>query len=341
MVEKKAALIEFNTWHAECLYPQLLFLTDAGYSVTLFCDVRQKNSIADIASKATSVVFLDMKKIVSLLKVRKTIIDEHIDNVILNTAQGNKAIKFILLPFPKRVRFFGTIHNLGKISSSLGQRVICRKVRNLYLLADYLMQFAPQGKLRFQPYSPCYLPNYASVDIEKPEGQIWAVVPGSVERKRRDYDFLLRIAQTPDFPTNVRIIILGNSSRGEGPQFAEQVRQLGLSDKFLIFNKFISNDTFYSYIRKADYLLALINPDSSFANDYMRLKLSGTFILSKAVGRNLLIHSMFASLKDFTYPSVFYDNDTEFIQKLGNPQPVNVPQPDFESDKRQYLKMLE
>ncbi len=340
-MEKKAALIEFNTWHSECLYPQLLFLQSAGYEVTLFCDERQQKNITDIASKASSVVYFDMKKFKSLLKVRRIILNQHINIVILNTAQGNKAIKFTLLPFPNRIKFFGTIHNLGKLNTSLGQSLICRRVHNLFILADYLKYSAPTDKYNIQPYSPCYLPDYLEVNIDKPKGQIWAVVPGSVEYKRRDYDYLLKMAQNPEFPTNVRIVILGNSSKGEGPLFTEKINQLGLAEKFVTFNQFVSNDIFYAYIRKADYLLALINPDSDFAEDYIHKKLSGTFITSKAVGRNLLIHSMFAELKSFNYPSVFYKNDAEFLQLLGNPQSVKWEQPNFELDKKDYLSLIE
>lgn len=338
---KKAALIEFNTWHSECLYPQLLFLQSAGYNVTLFCDERQQKNISDIAGMASSAVYLDMKKIRSLLKVRRMILDQHIDIVILNTAQGNKALKFSLLPFPKRIEFLGTIHNLGKLKSNLGQSIICRKVRKLFLLADYLMNSVPACKYKIQPYSPCYLPDYPEADIEKPQDQIWAVVPGSIEYKRRDYDYLLHVAQNPDFPSNVRIIILGNSNKGEGPQFIEKINRLGLADKFITFNHFVSNSIFYTYVRKADFLLALINPDSAFADDYIHKKLSGTFILSKAVGKNLLIHSMFANLKDFDYPSVFYDNDADFIKQLEHPQHVSFVKHDFEMHKNQYIRMLE
>lgn len=340
-MEKKAALIEFNTWHSECLYPQLLFLQSAGYEVTLFCDERQEQYITEIASLAKTVVYLDMKIIRSLLKVRRIILNQQIDIVILNTAQGDKAIKFSFLPFPRRIRFFGTIHNLEKLKSNLGQSIICHKVRNLYLLAEYLKYSAPKGKYKIQPYSPCHLPNYPVVDIEKPEGQIWAVVPGTVEYKRRDYDYLLRMAQNPEFPANVRIIILGNSNKGEGPQFVEKVKQLGLSNKFVLFNQYVSNSTFYAYAHKADFLLALINPDSCFADSYIHKKLSGTFILSKAVGKNLLIHSMFSNLKDFDYPSVFYKNDADFLKKLTHPQKVKFVKHDFECDKRQYLKLIE
>ena len=125
---KSIALVELFPYHSECLYSQLLFMQ--GHArVVLICDQRLAPVIKTFGQVYDECVFFDFKEMSSLLKLRSYLIRNKINTVVLNTAQGSLPLKFMLLPFPKRIHFAGIIHETQKLTESFGQRLISRKIK--------------------------------------------------------------------------------------------------------------------------------------------------------------------------------------------------------------------
>lgn len=275
---KEIILIEFSSSHAECLYSQILFLREAGYHITLICDRKLRQIVQDFGKDITF-LFFDFGKLISLLRVRSFLLQQNVEIVILNTAQGSIPLKFLSLHFPRRIRFYGTIHNVHKIETSLGQKIISRKVRSYFVLSKYqFLQIPKYRNLSFTYFNPSFFPAYESNEkilVEKGD-EIWVIIPGALEYKRRDYDFLFDFLKNHPLE-NLKFILLGNGSKGDGQYIINKIKAYQLEHFFYFFDDFVPNSLFQSYLQKADYLLPLIHPDTAGAENYVKYKYPESF----------------------------------------------------------------
>jgi hypothetical protein len=246
-----------------------------------------------------------------------------------------------MLWIPKSIKIAGIIHNTRKLVSSTGQKIISKKIKSYYVLADYMEHSFPQIKGIKQQHINCaYNPSFPKRKLNKASNEIWVTIPGSIEYKRRDYDFLLTLIEHKEKTQNIKFILLGNSSRFEGPLFIDKIKENGVENNFIWFESFVPNDLFYNYMIQSDFLLPLIHPSTPSANDYLKYKVSGTFIQSQAYSKLMICHQMF-NQPGFSYPSKFYQNAEEFIQILKeNKGTKQIVKPDFRTDSKNYFNFL-
>lgn len=351
---RRIALIEFNTWHGECLEPQLEYLKASGCDVTLICPKKTLSAVSAAALGGVRYVECPEKKgIRNVMAVRNALANGHTDVAILNTAQGSEVTKLMSLPSPGKTRFVGTIHNLRKLTQSTGQKIINWKIEGYYVISRHLL---PQlKKLTSKPaqyYSPLDksgIPLMAPTQ-EKVTGERWLAIPGSIEFKRRSYAKLIDMVLSPLFK-NVRFVLLCNAQKGDGPQFLQKVRQilflkevhrLGLEDRFITFSGFVPSATFDAYMRACDYILTLIDKDTPNAADYKTMKTSGSFSLAASYGKPLLCDSYMADIEDFDPPHVFYRNDEELAAIINSgKQPEASRRLDFEEERKRYMSLVD
>lgn len=313
---KKAILIELNPWHGECLFQQLLYLTGAHYEVTLICNERLRSQItSSIKLQGITSHFYDFKKLSQVWRCYRFICNSKINTVIFNTAQGSRTLRFLLFPFPSRIHFFGTIHNIKKLTHSLGQKIISLKVHHYYLLADYLSLYFPKSsKLKCQPVNFCTHPDFPIVQVPQKDGDIYVTVAGNIEYKRRDYDSLIQFVKTEKEPSHIKFIILGDIDKKDGPDFLQTLNCEGITDRFIFFHGFVKDELFHSYLLKSDYLLPLIHPNIRDAQSYTCDKISGTFVIAACYGIKMLCQNMFQNIERFNYPLLFYKNIDDIPQ---------------------------
>ncbi|MDK2841595.1 MAG: hypothetical protein PWQ17_1100 [Anaerophaga sp.] len=339
-MKEKTLLIELYPYHIELIYSQVAFLKESGIPFTFITDQRNSGKIDFMNDER--VIFYDFKKPLSLWKLWIHVLKEGYSQLIFNTAQGNKMLKFSLFPLPGKISKVGTIHNVNKLKTSTGQKIISRKIKSYFVLASYMKKnFPTKKKLVSEKINYSYLPSDNEViHLNKPKGIFWLTIPGSIEYKRRDYDFLLVLAQDPSFPENCNFVLLGNALKGEGPGFIQKIKDLGIEKKFVWFEKFVPNSLFNAYMSQTDYLLPLIHPSTPAAYDYLRYKVSGTFLQAKAFSKPMICHDMF-NIEDFDFPAVYYQTPGELIQiiKNKNDAPV-VEAADFETDRKKYISFI-
>lgn len=317
----KAALIEVYDSHVEVVYSQLKFLLAGGYDVTLIISEKHQKTVAEFGDgfeleyvRVTSKKGLEQWK--ELLRIRKLIIDRDIEKVIFNTAHTNPVRNFCLLPFPKHIQFYGTLHGVNKLSGSISQRLISRRIPNYFLLADYMLEKAtrtPHAGLRFSVYYPIFFPEYDWSAIEsKPAGVVWIAIPGSVEYKRRDYLSLVHAFAAIDEKPNVRFLLIGNGNHphGNGPALQEEINRAGLKDYFVFFDGYVPDEVLHTYVRKSDAVLPLIHPINADMEKYLENQISGAFNLAFAYRKPLLMHRYFERYQDFRETSLFYELTT-------------------------------
>jgi glycosyltransferase involved in cell wall biosynthesis len=326
---RKAALLEIYDSHDVNLYSQLLFLKEGGYDVTLIASERLKKEVADYDTGQRNLfVNCTGKKGLALWKelwrIRKIILDEGFEVVIFNTAHSNPVRNFCLLPFPCRVKFYGTLHGVNKLGGSLTQKIISRRIQNYFVLSDYMMEKAMKvahNGLRFSVYYPIFHPEFKRTELpKKPEGQVWVAIPGAVEYKRRDYLTLVEAFARLEVKPNVRFFLLGNGSHkyGCGEELRKLVAANGLEEYFVFFDGFVPNEVMHGYIKNSDALMPLIHPINTDMEKYLENQISGTFNLAFAYHKPLLIHDYYKRYNDFQDTGVFYglERIADFLEAL-------------------------
>lgn len=340
-MKEKTALIEFYPYHMELIYSQIAFLKESKIPFTFITDQRNSEKMEFI--KDEEVIFYDFKKTRSLWKLWIHILKEGYNHLIFNTAQGNKMLKFSFFPLPKKITKVGTIHNVNKLYNSFGQWIISRKIKSYFVLTSYMKKNFPKGsKVECEKINYSYLPpEQEKTVLNKSLYECWLAIPGSIEYKRRDYDYLFQLAQNTKFPENCKFILLGNALKGEGPRFIKKIKELGIQDKFIWFEGFVPNSLFNAYMNKIDYLLPLIHPSIPAAYDYLRYKVSGTFLHAKAFSKPMICHNMF-NIDEFDFPAVFYQTPQELIQIVKTKEGTPIIEPgDFDADREKYISLIE
>jgi len=360
MQPRKIAFIELHGTHEECIYSQLLFLKQGGHDTTFFYETQSRERSERMNPGCHTLAFsVRGKKGLSywraLWALRNGIIKGGFDTVIFNTAHGNLVRDFVLLPFPGRIRFFGTMHGINKLSGSITQKIISRRVCHYLLLNDYLkdnlkgMSYSPH--LRFESFYAMYFPAFPeAAPLSKPANELWIGIPGQVEYKRRDYEGLVRaFAALKDKPP-YRFLLLGNDCHrdGNGPELRKLIERHGLGTYFR-FTGYLDYPEFHNLLRHCDVIAPLIHPGNDGFEKYLIYQISGAYNLAFAYKKPLIILKDFERYEDFRENAVFYELGKlpEVLEKL--PQALAAkadilyrhPKWNFEYQCRRYLRFID
>ena len=322
-----AAIVEIGGSHAECLYSQVLFLARAGIAVTLHCSVSLKDTVSHF-KEVEQVYYYNFSKPHTRLsewkalhQVWRRIQAEKPTYLLFNTAQGNRIRKLLLFPFSRKMQISGIIHQVNKLSGSGSQWFISQKVQHYFVLNDYLLAAIPAAfRKKASSFYPIFFPkNALPVHLQKPPGEIWIVVPGLVEQKRRDYHLLLRQAGALLAMPQLRIFLCGNGWHAEGDGAALQLayQEAGLGSLVVMFQDFVSNALMHSILAAADIIAPLLHPDTGSGSGYVSQQISGSFNLAFSHRKPLLMHEAFHHIPDFQENALFYTENT-FAEILHN-----------------------
>ncbi|MDP1675346.1 MAG: hypothetical protein Q8L88_00660 [Bacteroidota bacterium] len=355
---KSIALIEFSSSHSECLYTQLLFLKNAGYTVHLIIpeDLRAE---VDGFNNVDSIKYIDpghgfRGRWSCVFDVRNYLVSNGIRKVLFNTAEGNHVRDFCISA-PFQIEFGGTIHHVNKLYKSFTQKLISLRVRKYFVLNDYLLErVSHHQRLSVGSYYPIFFPQNNNHYEQKPEGEIWIGIPGIVEFRRRDYKGLLEQLARCKPDAKLKFIVLGKCalSNGDGAEVRTIVRDLNLESQFQFFSDFIPRDTYLSYVRQCDFLLPLIHPSTSLYDIYGRWQISGAYNLGFGFAKPMLVHRALEHISDFRSTCYFYEIDemVELMNTLAaNPELILSKVSDiqrtekfsFEYQCKQYIQFLE
>ena len=312
---KSAALIEIGGSHSECLYSQILFLREGGYSVTLYCSADLQEIIEGFRLPE-KVCYFDFSKknffqpSLPFRQLQKKLATDSPDVIILNTAQGWRVRKFLKQKLPKVIPIVGTLHQVNKLSHSRSQKRISKMLRHYWVLNDYLLREIPVDfQQKVSAFYPIFYPQFAKTEIEKPQGEIWIAVPGTVELKRRDYRFFLEQAETLKKHPEIKFLLLGNGwhKHGDGEELLQEFEQAGIAGQFLMFRKFVPDPLLHGYINFADCVMPLLHPSQENFASYKNDQISGSFNLAFGHRKPLLMHETFRGISDFDENAIFYD----------------------------------
>lgn len=308
--KKEIALIELGDTHQECLYSQLLFLKKAGYSIHLIIS-RKLFSNINYSGMWDHIYLHNIKGSISLIKLIKIAFymkQNRVKTAVFNTAE-NAVVRNFLFLIPG-VICYGILHDISKLNSSLNQKLISRHIRKYIVLNDYLRETVVKNtNLDVSVFYPIFFPEMQDFNkIRKKKGEIWIAVPGQLELKRRDYLGLIDIVEKTK-PGNIKFILLGNCSQGDGELIKKTIAEKKLQNAFILFKEYLAENDFHNWIKLADAIMPLIHPAGD-RNDYLSQNISGSFNFAFGYKIPMLMHEAFFNLQDFQTSSIFYNMDS-------------------------------
>lgn len=348
---KKIAIIEIGGSHHECIYSQLEFIKSPDTEITLICSANLENAVSGF-EQVNHFHFIEYRKgeWKGAFKIKNILNKNDFDAVVINTAHGKRVRNFLILPFLKKQNFTGIAHNTKKFASSKTQKIINAKVNKYFVLAQYLLKNKPLSTikgLKFDYFYSMFYPKQETRVIEKGKEDNWICIPGQVEYKRRDYKTLFDQVRAEGLNPNIKLIFLGKSKHkhGDGVAIEEEIASLGIASQCILWDGFIDDSTFYSYLLQSDYLLPLIHKNSAELSNYFTNQISGTFNLAFGYKKPLLLENTFKDYEDFKGDGVFYET-SELVNYLNSLEPFtneNLFKSScfgFEEQKERYLEFL-
>lgn len=325
----KTAIVEIRESHEECICTQLSFLKDAGHQVTLILHPVLAKQITDYEHLADQVLYIDFdkpnpfKKLARQWKLYGML--KKFDLIVLNTAHSHSVLRnlTVLLRFA-RTECVGILHDTKKLDSSFTQRIISKKVKKYFVLNDALLPSDKNtGAIKVQSFYPIFFPEYKPMPVYK-QNDIWIGIPGRLDYKRRDYDFLLNSLAKITALDRIKFVILGKVDRDNpiGQRFYDSLEQSGQLERFKLFHTFIANRDFHAYLDACDYIMPLLRPNE----DYLKYKISGTFNLAFAHKKPMLCHTFLKDIPDLKENSYFFDSGV-FPQLISDIDKGNLKSP--------------
>jgi hypothetical protein len=348
---KKIAIIEIGGSHHECIYSQLGFIKSPETEITLICSANLKNAVSGF-EQVNNFHFIDYEKgeWKGAFKVKNILNKNDFDAVVINTAHGKRVRNFLILPFLKKQNFTGIAHNTKKFTSSNTQKIINTKVKKYFVLAQYLLKDIPLSTikgLKFDYFYSMFYPKQETKLFKKGKDEIWICIPGQVEYKRRDYKTLFNQVRAEGLNPNIKLIFLGKSKHkhGDGVAIEKEINSLGIASQCILWDGFIDDPTFYSYLLQSDYLLPLIHKGSAELSNYFTNQISGTFNLAFGYGKPLLLENAFKEYEDFKEDGLFYETGelVNYINSLESATREHLYKDScfgFEELKKRYLELV-
>lgn len=356
---KKAVLIELGGSHDINLYTQLLFLKHGGYHTTLIVDERvykhviEYDQVDELIECKMLVPFIERMK--NLWAIRNYIVKNKVSVVVFNTVQGPLIRTLCLFPYPSSTRFTGTLHSLHKLKGSISQNILSFRVRKYFLLTYYLKTKAAdynRTDLSFEVFYPMFYMSYPEkIKVTKPENEFWIGIPGVLEYVRRDYKNLAIALSKIKEKLPLKFLLMGNGfhKSGDGEDFKKFIADLGVADYFMLWNDYLGNEEFHTYLKYCDAFMPLLHPVAGEKNVYTNFQISGTYNLAFAFKKPLIFIEDFQHLEDFKNDGIFYNLDSlpETLKKL--PQLLtqekaplyNAQQWDFKYQAEKFLRFIE
>lgn len=242
----------FETEHFEGSYPVIKAFDHANHSITIFCyekTFRQFQFLFGAEMPKYNWIVRDEKtsKIGFIRKIYKESKKRNLSLLYLNTISNNYVFYALLAFFlPKKTRVLLTIHNINswfQFKFSLSFRRIVRYTGRKFLLGQVRLfnvvaipmkkqlekKLGDKDKVFAVP-GAFFSPREAAKATFSPGDFIRIVIPGSIDSRRRDYEFAIELLQRFDsLSMPVEITFLGAPYGEYGRGILEKVKSLNLT----------------------------------------------------------------------------------------------------------------
>ena len=317
---KKVLLIELSDSHKEIFIPVEKYLMDAGYQVDLFITENYDIDSEEIVKKVSN-----KNRIAQLISLNNFIKKNKYQNLFFNTAEGLSVRDFCFINFFNNLNICGVLHQAKKLSGSFTQKIISSKIKNYFVLAEYIKNFIKTNSINVEYFYPLL---DCPPKIENNNFTI--TVPGEIASWRRDYMWLKNFAKQNFEKLNNRLkfIFLGSGNSKDGKEVIQFILNNNLSSIFKYYEDYVPEYEFIKVLQRTNLIFPLLNPGAGEYEYYKTTKISGAFNLAINYKIPLLLNNDFKDAIDFKNVSIFYNKDNfedvidsinlEMIKKYSN-----------------------
>ena len=299
----------YDTEHFETTHALIRLLDDGNNKITIFI-------VADLAPALKKMVqsegieyewhFLQRNKLINSFIIYRYCKRNKIDILFLNTVSQHHILFGLLCIFLKKIKTVFTIHDANSLfkpqfklgfSSALryaGKKLLTKNVTHFATLLSSTRQYVQET---FRPKQDviCIPGSFFETEGYQSTGTfLKIVVPGSVDFKRRNYDFILQLLGYLSQKNKIQIVLLGGRDENN-KSILTQFKALN-SDLVTIKTydqPFIDTGEYETQLKTSDFILAPIQKyfegESSIPEEYGVTKSSGSFFDAIRFGKPLLL----------------------------------------------------
>lgn len=342
-MKRKLLLIEFSGSHTEILY-SLFEILSADFDVILAISDQAKNKVPNHPQISNVHYFPEKTIVKQTLALKKQLKP---DFIFLNSSQGSKVRSLCLSLLFDKTPIVGIHHNPEKLYDSFTQKIIDLKVKNYFVLADFIITAIAgkvSKKLNLESFYTVSFPAYKKQNLDK--NLKYAFIPGVLEQDRRDYLGLIKTVEKhkENLNPDVRFVLAGNSLSHDGPMIKTEVIKAGLEKFFIFFDGYVSQDVLMSYAEDSYVIMPLFHPGTRWFSQYLDTKISGAYNIAYAFNKKLLMHDQFKMHDEFLKHHLFYEVDqlpavlNSLIASHSSLQEIS--QHDFQTQKSKVLNVI-
>ena len=341
---KNILIIEANNYHEEVILPQLKFLIDTDYKVSLFINEKVKNKGINFSDYNADINYIPAKRVhFNLLSILKTLLDikkNSIDIIIFNSLE-DKYVKVLSKFLPATIQVVAIVHNLESFEKNR------LNVKNFLVLNQTVLSSMTKNRKNYN--CNYFYPLVFQDEISTNKNKILEIcIPGKIEHGRRDYLGLLKILNANKDMLNIKFIILGNISQHDGPSVMAKINEYQLNNSFQVFNEFVPYEKYFKILSRCDFVMPLIHPNIKHFDQYHTVKISAAFSMGFSFKIPFLMYESIGKLEEFSRYSAFYNeqNLLEVLKTLEEKKDalqtnlLNDEKISFEYQQKNYLDFL-
>jgi hypothetical protein len=270
-------VVIFETEHFEAVYPVIRLFDCNEHTITIFCYQNTYHQLQHMLGadfgRYTWIVKPEAENKIRFIYTLFRYTKQHETAILyLNTISNNFLFYGLLVKYSPAKRIIVTAHiinNLfekGKTDSfkarvrQWGKNYLLPKVKEFNVIASTLLpalqHFSPLAKIHGVP-GGIY---EAQPDLQQEvlTDTLRLVIPGSIDKKRRDYDSIIQLArQLEAAGINTLVTLLGKPMGDYGESIIAQINRLPQHYvSFITFDTEVAQDKFDQHIRDAHFILS-------------------------------------------------------------------------------------
>jgi hypothetical protein len=315
---KNVALVELGGSHTECMHLQIKALKESGYNVFLICNSSLFDNFPDKtvfnAYQLHQIDNLVKSQIKTIRKVKLFLKKNNINTVVFNTTEINIIRNLLIFSFSKR-NYIGIVHNGKYLTNSTSYKIISKKVKKILVLNDIIkdnLDFKSKVQIKVGVFYPIYYPAYREADIPlKRRDEIWIILPGAMSPKNKDLGLLLSSIENNPLNKSIHLILLGAIPEEMFPELVSRISYLSQSNNITMFNSHIQNEVFHTYLKHADMIMPLIQPEN-----YGTHRISGSYNLAYGYNVPLYVEQNLKNWSCFKDIALSYDKSQNIAVQI-------------------------
>ncbi|GEM_PF-5145754 len=326
----KCALIEHNFYHQETLPTFAYLLNKLGIKVDVYTSREGiKNNVFYYCSNLRYSLKRSDKLTFKLsAKIKKY---KDYDFIIINSLEP-KSIMFEASKL--HIPTLAVVHNANLLIEDHEYISFFSTANRIpIVLAKHIVSYLNK-QIKASWIAPLYLGSFKNITTRRP---IFCV-QGNLEYSRRNYDSLIESVESllSDGIDHFIVMLIGRNNTLDGTVFKKKIHKRNLSRHILLSDKNLSYRDYFNMIKKAQFILPLLDRTSEKYNPYFSYKITSS--ISIALGSSLIpiVHKDLAKLYEIEDSSFIY-NDGELYKAM---KKAIYSDKETLNSKRRHLKKL-